>query len=175
MVTFQTNLQQQIYTVDPRRFNGWTWAPCQPEPQRDEPKPNSRESFTWIILKTHSLFDLGLPGKILKPSGHQGRTSNHPHLYPPLPIFPLRHLLVPGRVTMDGPMVWLDQPRLGKKICATRQNGSYGWWLNHPSEKYARQMGNLPQTGVIFFFSKYLSCHHPVVFFAGGSRFNRDS
>ena len=26
-----------------------------------------------------------------------------------------------------------------------------GWWLNHPSEKYARQIGNLPQIGVKFF------------------------
>ena len=25
---------------------------------------------------------------------------------------------------------------------------SSGWWLNHPSEKYARQIGNLPQIGV---------------------------
>ena len=23
-----------------------------------------------------------------------------------------------------------------------------GWWLNHPSEKYARQIGNFPQIGV---------------------------
>ena len=23
-----------------------------------------------------------------------------------------------------------------------------GWWLNHPSEKYERQIGNLPQIGV---------------------------
>ena len=23
-----------------------------------------------------------------------------------------------------------------------------GWWLNHPSEKYARQNGNLPQIGM---------------------------
>ena len=36
-----------------------------------------------------------------------------------------------------------------------------GGWTN-PFEKYARQNGNLPQTGLKN--QKYLSCHHPVIY-----------
>ena len=33
------------------------------------------------------------------------------------------------------------------------------WWLNHPSEKYARQIGSFPQLGMNI--KKYLSSHQP--------------
>ena len=34
---------------------------------------------------------------------------------------------------------WGKRPIFRGKLAVT------GWWLNHPSEKYARQIGNLPQ------------------------------
>jgi len=50
---------------------------------------------------------------------------------------------------IDAPTSW---SRKGRKvsidILREGEKSLSGWWLNHPSEKYARQIGNLPQIGM---------------------------
>ena len=38
---------------------------------------------------------------------------------------------------------------------------SSSWWLNHPSEKYAKvKLDHFPQVSGVKFSKKYVSCHH---------------
>ena len=65
----------------------------------------------------------------------------------------------------DDEMIWKEKYTLEKLTAGTpklrwmeddfpfqlgdfRFNMITGWWLNHPSQKYARQNGNLPQIGM---------------------------
>ena len=57
---------------------------------------------------------------------------------------PAIHVLEPGRVEAIGPER-MGPPHLESDLVRGLIQAISGWWLNHPSEKYARQNGNLPQ------------------------------